>query len=408
MKKILAFFFSLVLLFSTCSFSVSAKSNSVDTNTSQYISLNDAKLLAKHTILTRISTDKSCPWKNGVSIGDVITMYDFDDIPNAYVFNLKQGNKAIGHILVDANANTPGVAEFSYDESFYLKQVIDKNFKNDKNFDKLDKKYYFISPYNILVKNTELNKDVFYDAISKQKISDNRTTLKADYKKIKQNLGDTNSINIINKMKSTNTEDSNLTSISSENSMQPMTTVYQKADVPYCDNATFYTTGQFWGGGNCAPTAGTSLIMYWYKQRGITNLVSSSDKMSTDYDTARNVFGKLYDDMKTDYNIETYPNDFYNGLLQYAQSVGCPAVGSDYISNGAPLQTIESNISNGNPVKIGVNNNEKYGDHAIVVFGYENNSDGNYLRLADGWTSSHQTWCTYSYLNPVEMAYARW
>ncbi|WPC44775.1 C39 family peptidase [Clostridium sp. JS66] len=313
---------------------------------------------------------------------------------------LKQDNTAKGHILVDANANTSGVAEFSYDESFYLDKIIDKNFKNNKQFNKLDKNYYFISTYNILVKNIESNKEVFYNAISKQKINDNKATLKAEYKKVKQNIGDKNSINILNKMKSTNVENSNLISISSENSMQSMNAIYSKADVPNCDNATFYTTGQFPGGGNCSPTAGTNIIMYWYKQRGITNLVSPDNRLAYDYGTALAVFVNLYADMKTSYSDGTNPDNFYNGLLQYAQSAGCPAIGSDYLRNSVPLQSIESNISNGNPVGINIYNNPTYSNHSVVVFGYENNSDG--------WTSSHQTWVVYSYLNPREMCYARW
>ncbi|MTK10765.1 MAG: hypothetical protein F8N39_01190, partial [Clostridiaceae bacterium] len=264
--------------------------------------------------------------------------------------------------------------------------------------------YYFISPYDVLVQNTESNKQVFYDIFTKQKINADKSTIKSDYKQIKQNSKDNNSINLLNKIKSSSLNSPNLMNMNEESLSQSLSEIMEKADVPNCDAATFYTTNQFSGENNCGPTAGTTLVMYWNVQRGI----SSSSAPSL-------VFNQLYADMKTNAGHSgTYADDCYNGLLRYANEAGRPPLGSDFINTWGTgtmvsYETIRGNIVNGNPVLVATYApHTKYGNHFVDIFGIEHNTSDYYLRIADGWTSSHQTWISYSELYPEVMLYLRW
>lgn len=53
------------------------------------------------------------------------------------------------------------------------------------------------------------------------------------------------------------------------------------------------------------------------------------------------------------------------------------------------------------------NNDSKYGNHSLLCVGYQECSDGNYLRVADGWSATISNF--YYFKGSIDAAkYVRW
>ena len=53
------------------------------------------------------------------------------------------------------------------------------------------------------------------------------------------------------------------------------------------------------------------------------------------------------------------------------------------------------------------NNDSKYGNHSLLCVGYQECSDGNYLRVADGWSATMSNF--YYFKGSIDAAkYVRW
>ena len=291
-----------------------------------------------------------------------------------------------------------------------MDNVINEKFNMDKKFSNMDDKVYFLSAYNFVVKNIENGNEVFYDAENKTKLDENIDTIKNDYKdnkaELKSKIKD-KAKSSFDKLKANNkTKEISMKSTINAadiNSITPDSQIiYVKYDVPNVFDAYFYTTDEthsYYGEwNNCAPTAGLTMIMYWCFQRDISDLYRES--IAADYE-------ELYKLMKAD-STGTTPYNCYEGILKYGQLWAyCPAVGSNTVSYPTFSQ-LENNIEYGNPVILTIYDNPKYGDHSIVLFGTEDDSDGQYCRIADGCVNSHQVWYHFEYLNPEDSIYARW
>jgi hypothetical protein len=372
--------------------------------------LEDAKLLAKHTIINRYTEDNQCPWKSGVSYGTTITMYDFDGNPNEYAFNLVQNNKPAGYILVNANFNAPGVEEISYDDSFYLDKMLNQNFKSDKSFTNMDKKIYYLGAFSFLIRNIESGKEVLYDASTKKKINIEKDVIKTEYKNNLKKRVDEKAKSLLENLKLdkliNNISMSNTINIQTSNAITSNSQIiYYKYDVPNLSYTHFYTTNETMNflnvSDNCSPTAALTLIDYWYAQRSVYGLIPGTMSLS-------NTYKDLYTDMNTNNgHTGTYPSDIYHGILNYATWIGRPATGSDFV-NYPTFARMQEAIAGGVPYEIDIRNNGTYRNHSMDVFGTELDNDGEWCRVADGWSTSYQTWYHYEYLNPIDMLYGRW
>lgn len=399
MKKIFSFLITLTFILSI--FVQVVQADTLDINQSHnnsYISLIDAKLLALDTLSSRHKNDSSCPWKNGIKISDIVTLYDFDDTPNAYAFNLKQDNKDSGYILVSANANAPEVEGFSYDERFYSDKIVDQNHKGNK--------LYYFSNYNLFVKSVDSGNQAFYNAFSNNKIAVNKNTIKSDYTRFLKSKNNTKSKSLLDKLKT----NSSLKSVSISNSINNLDTmnysqvVYEKHDVPGFDQANFYVAGDQAG---CAPNAGTTIVHYWYQQRGVYGL------QPIGVDNYQRIYSNLYGYMKTNATTGTTSQNAYQGLNTYAM-FNKAASGCNYTSgSNTTFNLIQTNIASTVPVMLDLWTPTYSVGHVVAVFGTEYNSDDQWLRIADGFSSSHGTWMRYSqgyagYTNVSSTYYVRW
>lgn len=366
------------------------------TFSNSYISLEDAKLLAQYTASLRIAKDNQCPWKNGFSYSDIMTFYDLNDNPNAYAFNLISNNRPAGYIFVNANKNSPNVEQFSYDGRFYIEKMLNKNFNLSNTFTNTNKIYY-LSAYNFLIKTKESNNDVFYDVENKTKISSDINLIKSKYIQNLNSEVDKNSQLLLNNLK--------LNSLSSKNVSTNSQVIYYKYDVPNLSSTHFYTTDETYnyypGDNNCSPTAGLTLIEYWHLQRGISSLGHGW--------TPSHFYNNLYYDMHTNKgHVGTTSNDLFNGLLNTSTNAGCSAREYD-IEDNPSFSRVQGTIKMGIPVEIDLRNVAPYGKgHSVDVFGTELDNDGNWCRIADGWSDSYQTWYHFETLHPIDLIYIAW
>lgn len=101
------------------------------------------------------------------------------------------------------------------------------------------------------------------------------------------------------------------------------------------------------------------------------------------------------------------PNDFYYAMKFYDDFVRVPVTGSNYASDSDGTITyanMKTNINNGAPFALLLLADSTYGFHYIDVFGYESNSDGDYLRVADGWSNNISTFVRYdSVINNISV-----
>ncbi len=394
MKKIISLFLTLVLTL-IISFSFSNTSFASDI---KYIPQSQAESMAETHINNRILQDKECPWKSQTKIGQVISLYDPEDKVNSYVFNLTTDGKETGFIFVEANKIEPVVQQFCYDGHFMNDKLLKSNESKLKTIDKykFDKtKIYYLGGYKFLIKGTKnqshkayLNKsysdenteEVFYDLTNSEILNYEKSEINKDYKK---------SIAAVQKL-----EDTKL-------SRSPR--VNSKRDVDSLNSANFFVTSDFSKdgfSGNCGPTSGTTLISYWAKQRGKSGLFHESWQW---------VHNGLYKHMNCRATGCTN-KEYYDGILKYASYVrGVPATGSDLLSYDKATFTKAKNcIDYNQPFAVGLVRDPKYHNHFVTCFGYEDNSDGKYLRIADGWEHTHNMWYRYN-LNYIDgFIYARW
>lgn len=168
----------------------------------------------------------------------------------------------------------------------------------------------------------------------------------------------------------------------------------EQCNVPYFDQATYY---QQTSAVNCAPTAGKTIIDYWQYQRGITFHVPWVDP-----------YYSIYNFMGTTIYGTTRTN-IYTGLINYADAAGSPVTGSCYIDRTQlSYDVIKACIRNGHPVMIITSGDKVYGDHAMVVFGYEDAGTSKYLRVATGLNTSHCNWIDYNTLSLACAMEFRW
>ena len=97
----------------------------------------------------------------------------------------------------------------------------------------------------------------------------------------------------------------------------------------------------------------------------------------------------LYSGMRTKYT-GTDPDNILPGIIAFSRARHNCVAGSGYqkdgLVNGVTWDFIKSNIDKSYPLLVSLKQDPNYGNdnHSIVCVGYQECSDGNYLRVADG------------------------
>lgn len=354
-----------------------------------YISENEAEAIANRCVQNQIG-QIGCRWNDTTRIYETVPFSDPFGNTNSYLFRVITDEELIGYIFVDAFGENPHVQAFEYDCDFMLDSMYEQN--HDKKVDKSDEIIYNNGFSFLTREETGEYKSVVTDEILEQ----TETEIKKEYKEEKEEIA-----------REQAGEVSPLAQVVYTN--KHLDGVYWDDDK---NNFNFvpYTMIKFVNENHCTPTAATNLVYYWgtIKPGGHYGLWNGSER-------ARNpsvsVFCMLYAAMRSEYEIGTYFNQIIPGLTAFSRARYDLIAGSGYqedgLLNGVTWNFIKNNVDKSYPVLIGTNNDSKYGNHSLLCVGYQECSDGNYLRVADGWSATISNFY-YFKGSIIHASYVRW
>lgn len=137
--------------------------------------------------------------------------------------------------------------------------------------------------------------------------------------------------------------------------------------------------------GNCAPTALTTLMKYWDECRSKKDLLI---KDSTD-----DTYVRLAELAEYDPKSGTKTTKAVQAIKKYAKERGYSATVDDYWMNY--WSDFTRDLQKGKTVYLDIQGKDwdgKIVGHAAVAFGYRETTDGRYLKVANGWSESSDTY----------------
>lgn len=398
---ILAIIMALTVTLSFSAMNFTGKISTIGTDL-RYIEESDAILLAEEIIQTRKDLP-DCPWTNETIIHEKVSLFDIDENVNGYIFRLSTNGKETGYIQVDTYAEAPRVIAFGYDgipalDSMlsYQKQIITKAKSEDK--------IIYFGAYDYL-KKTEKEKSPTYQEISTGKILDNnKMELKKRYTDHRVSTNDTYAKDRLNRLKN-----SLLTRKSTTESQNQI--IYEYIDVPgLWDGFGFvpYTMNEFAGYDNhCAPTCGMNILKYWRDCRGVPNIILGNHHLIA--------FDSLRREMNHSSTNGTNPYSAYTGIYDYLNNNGLTRFNyleyrGKQVNNTFDWTWIITQIRHGYPLYIGTTGypSANSASHAVFGIGYQDCSDGKWIRVADGWDRSISHFLYYTGVYDKDAWYVGW
>ncbi len=379
-----------------------------------YIPEADAVLIAENIVQNRIGRD-DCPWTEETGIDETVQLFDFDGAVSGYLFRLATAGETAGYMQVDAYAEAPQAVAFGYDCEAALDSMRKAQGKPEA---ASEDRIIALGVYDFM----ETDETGYTDMATGSKIdAPAAAELSAAYKAHKAEQKD-------------ETQKARLITLKAQNSLyatsgmvQPQAQiVYEHVNVPNLWGSTAatnfkpYTTGDFIPYGyakHCAPTAGITLLRYWTERRGVSNLYSKSTKQDIFKDLGKEM--NYVNSTGSDGGTEDW--DAYIGMLSYLQKYNlnrqdaCSYQDKTGKTPGFDWAWIKTQIKNGTPLYIGTAGYVKSDyhiyigtSHAVVGLGYQECSDGCYIRIADGCDRSLSNFLAYTWDRESSMWYVRW
>ncbi len=366
-----------------------------------YIPEADAVLIAENIVQNRIGRD-DCPWTEETGIDETVQLFDFDGAVSGYLFRLATAGEAAGYVQVDAYAEAPQAVAFGYDCEAALDSMRKAQGKPEA---ASEDRIIALGVYDFM----ETDETGYQDVATGSKIdAPAAAELSAAYKAKKAEQKD-------------ETQKARLITLKAQNSLyatsgmvQPQAQiVYEHVNVPNLwganDNFTPFVKNAFSEfDQNCSIVCGMNLLRYWKEQRGITNLYSSPYNINA---TA----AQLAVQIKFVNGEGASALDAWSGMRSYLSVYKLnQEKGSDYISKttNPPFSWnwITTVIKGGIPIYIGTYafDSQKKEPHAVLGIGYQNCSDGNWIRVANGYSTSLSNFFKYTYRDEIAMFYLRW
>lgn len=355
-----------------------------------YISENEAEAIANRCVQNQIG-QIGCRWNDTTRIYETVPFSDPFGNTNSYLFRVITDEELIGYIFVDAFGENPHVQAFGYDCDFMLDSMYEQN--HDKKVDKSDEIIYNNGFSFLTREETGEYKSVVTDEILEQ----TETEIKKEYKEEKEEIA-----------REQAGEVSPLAQVVYTN--KHLDGVYWDDDK---NNFNFvpFTTGDFVNKNHCSPTAATNLVYYWSNIRpGGNRELWNANEFAVN--PKNSVFCMLYSGMRTEYD-GTDSDNILPGIIAFSRARHNCVAGSGYqkdgLVNGVTWDFIKSNIDKSYPLIVGLDHDPNYSkkNHSIVCVGYQECSDGNYLRVADGWSATISNFY-YFKGSIIHASYVRW
>lgn len=361
------------------------------------VTLDEAKKVAFNHIIWDMKTKEGESFKPG-KFGKVTTLYDLNDNPSAYLFELTDKNGSPnGYIVIGADKDYVPIIEYSYvgvpaiitaserakadaknnnisvkGEKLYYLQGLQYLFEIESNN---DGKHTYDLTYGI----KKINKD---DYSSIKKVKDENYRRQWDL--LLSGNGSTPPTTADEyPLTDPDSYESGYTSKTTKNITSYYRTYYTTTDFEEIDGTT-YTN-------HCGPTTGTNLMLYWYNRD--TTKYSSLRPTGGWTDT----FIELYDAMETGINGTTYLPDYAYSTWRYFEdrNLDCSYVYS-YLNT---FNSFKGDLDANRPVTLLVQGHVYYGDHFILGLGYiiysYSGSNSYYFRVADAWDGTPNRYINY-------------
>ncbi|KIR01179.1 hypothetical protein P261_02862 [Lachnospiraceae bacterium TWA4] len=299
-------------------------------------------------------------------LGKVITIYNEDDDISGYCIDVMKENSHNGYIVVKFSNNKPVISEFAIESE--IENPYDQIIKNSKITNK-ELKFYSIdaNEYQVLDKKSKL----VYD------FNLNKSTEK-DFKKYKENVQiekQSELINTNNEEKSVNYAKLDGWTVISDS----YSGTRKSGDSIEGGGITYYGTKDVKSIKKtyaCAVVALCNLMKY-YKSQKYTKISSSLSSL----------YSSLWKYAETDSSGETKNKNIPKAAKKYLESLGYKC---SYNTNwNLWYSTFVRDIKNNKPsiFAYGAKFGNKEDGHAVLVIGYTETTDYQYLRVADGWNS---------------------
>lgn len=312
-------------------------------------------------IQSSYANDSTCSWNKDTVVDESIPTYDLDNNVNGYILNLSTNGKSTGYIVYDTSANELVIVEFGYNNVYTIQGE-----KVTKETDLGRSKLIPVGMDEYLLQSgTEL-----YTVKNKTNVTDQKSKFQQAVKEKEESIAAS-----VQKQKS---------------EISTKQIIYTSVSVPNLWRSGYQpVTMQMYGNTACTVVFGLNLLKYWTECRGIPSLYNSYDVPAL-----TQTFGRLKVTMNTNANGETDWYDGYNGISSYCSTYACTAPkGSDY-KNGLDWNWYKTQIDNGNFTCVNAElrhyqNDGRDGHHSFSGVGYQETSDGNYMRVGDQWTTDY-------------------
>lgn len=382
LKKLLALSLAAILAVSMTGMSKEPEDPAVAST--QYIAENKAADLAISEIKKISSCTSHFAWNTNTKIDSTVKLYDYDGNVNSYLFRLTTSSKPTGYALVNADSKSASM-ETACDEGDSALDIMFK--KNHHRLPNTNDHIICVGAFDFV----QPLKDGHFQSVETQKCIDaSKQELKSDYRQ-----------SILNNEK---TFQSSSRKIENKDSTHRISTstYYRYHELPNLVGWRPFVTSDFSGDDyNCVPTAATTFVNYWAKRHPNKNPALWT---GYPYETLKNYTGW------NPANQGAYPENIIPALTRYgAEYTKQPICGDDYRWDGAiDWNFLTDKLSSNLPLIVCVQNHPKYGNHAVVAFGYQDFGTC-YLLIADGWTTSSHTLLQYTYNTTFHFAgYVRW
>ncbi|MEL7596872.1 MAG: hypothetical protein AAGU01_01580 [Clostridiaceae bacterium] len=354
------------------------------------------------TNITQIAKDMpNQGWSGNTKINDAITTYDVDGNINGYIFNLKTKGSESGYMQIFQSGDENYVIAYTFQGKHYFDKMMNA-YKNKKKDKKVRDEYKLIYNGNndFLIEDNTDETSIYYNLTTQQNLKQDKKELKKQYKDIERNIVSNSKLSSDLTVVSNNLLASSSASTTSTTGVTKYVVNANNADLVECSDFTGKIVNGKTVDNHCSPTAGTNLVKYWAKRRGVSKLWYSSDFW---------VFSSLCVNMETIFsgdNAGTTSNNFLLGLKNYSTYTrGVSYSGYEWWGDGftesCTFEKAKSYIDANIPFHLDLVG------HSEVCFGYNTKNGAKQLIVNTGW-DRYWTFQSFSSFEIDYYQYVRW
>lgn len=400
-KRILTIVLLIVCCLNLTSIQTLAAKTIVTTDEINYM---EAKKIANNFVDLNLLTEDKGNWTKQTEIKDSRIILDENDNITAYLFTFKNNEFSDnGYVIVNSNKNDIPIIEYSTSGECFLDTAIEYvEAKTEKLYNETPNNltsmiYYFddmIYYANVHIKDKE---NVSYDISSIENCenaNDNFIQIKKEIKnkKNKKTITRENQENFDEQWdlldidsdytgRTNPSEGSYITNPNNFETVVSTTKLLPGYNLNYFTMSSFYTDH----GGNCAPTAATNLLYYYYNLNTAKYGAIRNSTWKKTYDSIHSLMG-------TTASGGTYDSAISSSYLKYLYNQGYENSRSGLVKGTMSGSKVANAIDANVPVHLALHSHSVYKEHSVLALGYKRysytSSTQYYILISDGWINT--------------------